>query len=167
MRRGHLTRLKPYERIPNHAAGFLTAGGILLGCLALIGCESGANEPPADPDAQIVITYPKGGETFYVNDSLHVKWALQGAGLTDVSSINIELSLDSGRTYATILGKSIAIDDAGFGDYAWKIPAAILKGGAPVALAGRKDLFFRVKEYNPSGPNQVAVMKKPFSISAR
>lgn len=162
-----MSYLKANARILNRAAGCCAAGGILIGCLAFSGCESAASEPPADPDAQIIITYPKGGETFFVNDSLHVKWSLQGAGLTDVSSINIELSLDSGRTFATILGKSIAIDDAGFGDYAWKIPAMIMRGGAAQPLAGRKDLFFRVKEYNPSGPNQVAVMKKPFAISAR
>ncbi len=162
-----MTHLKPYVGILNQAAGLFAAAGIILGGLAFSGCESGPNEPAADPNAQILITYPKGGETFYVDDSLHVKWALQGAGLTDISSINIELSLDSGRTFATILRKSISVDDAGFGDYAWKIPATIMKDGAAVPLAGRNDLFFRVKEYNPSSPNQVAVMKKPISISTR
>jgi hypothetical protein len=162
-----LAHKKSVNRILDHAAGFFAAGGIILGGLAFSGCETGANGPAADPDAQIIITHPVGGETFYVNDSLHVKWALQGAGYTDVSSINIELSLDSGKTFATILGRSIAIGEPGFGDYAWKIPATILKSGAALPLAGLRNLLFRVKEYNPSSPDQVAVMKKPFSISTR
>jgi hypothetical protein len=165
-----LAHRKSNLRTLKQAAVFCAAAGIILAGLALSACKddsSGTTEPPADPNAQILITYPKGGETFYVDDSLHIKWSLQGAGLTDVNSVNIELSMDSGMTFATILGKSIATGELNFGNYGWKIPATILKNGVAQPLAGHKDLFFRIKEYNPSSPNQVTVMKKPFSISTR
>lgn len=162
-----MKQLQPNPWILKLSIGFRAAAGTILAGLIFPACESGTIEPLGDPDAQILITHPKGGETFYVNDSLHVKWALQGDGLTDVNSVTIDLSIDSGRTFATILGKSISVTDPQFGDYAWKIPASIVKNGLAMPLTGHKDLFFRIKEYNPSSANQTSVMKKPFSISTR
>jgi hypothetical protein len=134
----------------------------------LIGCDSSASGPEADPDAQIIITSPVGGETFYIGDSLRVKWTLQGKGFEEVNSVNILISPDSGKTWVGMITKSLGSEgDDRWGDFGWYIPQTLLNLGVAYELKDNSKLLIKVMQYTPANVNQIAVTKKPFTIKAK
>lgn len=149
--------------------GFIGLGTIVLGLagLLLIGCGEETVAPPTDPDAEIVILSPKGGENFKVGTTQRIQWKLQGKGLTEVNAVNIELSPDSGKTWlGLLLTRSVALADPDWADYQWAIPAQLIRLGVSHDLVGNSKLLLRVMQYSTGDPNKITVMKKPFSISA-
>lgn len=131
----------------------------------LTGCGEETTSPPVDPDAQIVIVSPSGGETVKVGSILPIRWKLQGKGLEEVNAVNIEVSPDSGRNWIGLLRKSIALADPDWGDYRWTVPATLIKQGETYPLAGRTQVLLRVMQYTPK-PDQIAVLSKPLAIAA-
>lgn len=79
-------------------------GLILIALLQILtGCgEDGATAPTGNPDAQLVLLEPKGGETFHTGDSLWVRWKAQGKGLEEINSVAIGLSPDSGQSLRSV-----------------------------------------------------------------
>ncbi len=141
-------------------------GLILIAILQILtGCgEDGVTAPMGDPDAQLVLLEPKGGETFHTGDSLWVRWKAQGKGLEEINSVAIWLSPDSGQSWITIKNGSIAPADREWGRYGWKVPANILINGGPMALGGDR-ILIRVQDYqNVSDPNKTAVVPKPITV---
>lgn len=132
----------------------------------LIGCDDSPASPPTDPDAQIVLTSPKGGETFKVGTTVRIKWKLQGKGLDEVDGVNIEVSPDSGRSWVGLVNRSIGPDDSSWGDFGWPVPASLVHLGKAYALAGNSQLMARVMQYSTGDSNKIAVTRKPFSVAA-
>ena len=146
----------------------LIASGLVLLGLLLANCGSDSpTEAPADPNAQIVITSPLPGDVFYTGDSLRIKWKLQGNGLTDINSANIELSPDSGKTWIGLLNKSIGLDDPRWGNYAWLIPTDITHLGKTVSLSNDNVVLLKVMQYSTSDSNKIAILKLPITIKSR
>jgi hypothetical protein len=141
-------------------------GLILIGAAQiLIGCGEDAAGPAVDPDAQLILLEPKGGETFRVGDSVSVRWKAQGKGLEEISSVTVSFSPDSGSTWISLKNGSIAVGDAQWGDYGWRIPAEIAARGSTHALAGKTAVLFRVQDYtNVSDPHKSAVVARPIAI---
>ncbi len=134
----------------------------------LIACDNSSGPGEAvDPKAQIIIQYPKGGETFKVGDVVDIKWTTQGEGVTDVNAVNIEVSPDSGRTWATLLGRSVSLEDDYWGKYPWTVPESVTKLGVSYPMAGNAGLRIKISQYVTADTNKIAVMKKPFSVVAR
>ncbi|HKP97175.1 MAG TPA: hypothetical protein VJ385_15605 [Fibrobacteria bacterium] len=133
----------------------------------LAACDSKSTEPQTDPNDEIVIQSPRGGEAFRVGDTLRVKWTLQGKGLTEVNAVNISLSPDSGKTWVGLLKKSIGLDDSLWGNYPWAIPVAVTHLGTTYDLPASKGLFLQIMQYSTADTNKIAVTKKPFTVSAR
>jgi len=152
-----------------HRIGLLgVALGILYAGQLLNGCDSGsATEPAPDPNAEIVITSPKGGERLLIGDTLRLKWIVQGKGVDDVNAVNIELSPDSGKTWVGLINKSVPVDDVRWGDFPWKILPSVRHLGVDYDLAGDSHVMLRVMQYSTPDPNKIAVTKKPFSIAAK
>jgi hypothetical protein len=73
-----------------------------LGIFALsIGCNNSTNPPPT-PLKTLQIIYPVGGENFKVGDSVRVKWKIND--LTKISSVQVDLSIDSGKSFPINIG---------------------------------------------------------------
>lgn len=130
----------------------------------MIGCDKSEPTEPVDPDAQLAILEPTGGETYHVGDSLTVRWKAQGKGLEEINAVNIELSPDSGKIWVDLKGKSISIQDPSWGAFRWKIPTRITRLGTEYALAGRAGLLLRIKQYQTADKNQIAVTRKTITI---
>lgn len=135
-----------------------------LGGLVLTGCDSTDSGPEGDPNAEIVITSPRGGETFHVGDTLRVKWKAQGKGLTEVDAVNIEVSPDSGKTWLTVLTRSIGTRDANWGNYPWAIPATLERLAIVYTLTGNAKCMIKIMQYSTGDPNKIA-STKAFTIS--
>lgn len=141
--------------------------GLVLTVLAqlLTACGEDAAGPSGDPDAQVVLLEPRGGETFRVGDTLKVRWKLQGDGLTEISSVALWLSPDSGGTWILMKNASIAPADPDWGEYRWKIPANLPNRGTTLALAGSSKVLIRVQDYqNSSDPHKTALIPKPITV---
>jgi hypothetical protein len=129
-----------------------------------IGCSSEESAPVTvvETTAQIAVLAPAGGETYKPGDSLTVRWKLQGIGLEEVNSVNIEISPDSGKTWVTLLTGSIPKEDPHFGTFKWKI-LPMYKGGDYTA---NRKVRIRVMQYGSGNPDQIAVSNNTFSIIA-
>ncbi len=75
------------------------------------------------PDFYLTLLDPRGGLTYYANESINIKWASFG-----IDKIHLAYSLDSGMTY-TKIADSI---NATLGQYAWSIPSNIISKKAIV-----------------------------------
>ena len=138
---------------------------LALAVLAVIGCDSEPAGPEGDPDAEIVILSPKGGETWYVGDSVDIKWALQGRGIQEVNGVNLELSIDSGKAWLGLLKGSLPTTERG--SYRWGVPGSLVKLGVTYDLTAAAAIFLRISQYSTADPNKIVVSKKPFKIRAR
>jgi hypothetical protein len=150
--------------------GLAIGAAFLMACagLNLSGCDdSGSAADPGDPNAEIVIQNPTGGETFTVGQTVHIKWATQGQGATEVNAVNIEVTPDSGKSWATLLQKSVSVDDAQWGDFPWTIPDSVTRLGKSYALAGNNGLRIKISQYSTADTNKIVAMKKPFSVKAK
>ncbi|MBW8890152.1 MAG: hypothetical protein JF616_20550 [Fibrobacteres bacterium] len=153
-----LSRLKDFGRC---RLGLL----LLIAGPLLIACGGSSTGPAKDPDAQLLLLEPLGGETYHTGDSLHVRWKAQGKGVDEISSVTIFLSPDSGATWISLKSGSVGTEDAQWGDLAWKIPVTLSAKGIDFNLAARTHVLVKVQNYqNDSDPNQRAVTPKPFSI---
>jgi len=138
---------------------------LLIAGPILIACGDETSGPTTDPNAQLVLLEPGGGETFHIGDSLHVRWKAQGKGLTEISSVLISISLDSGATWASLKNRSIGTTEPEWSDYAWKIPATLSVAGVALDVAGRSKVLIRVQDYQDlSDANKRMVTPKTFSI---
>jgi hypothetical protein len=67
-------------------------------------------------------TFPAGGETFRVGDTLRVKWVTDGF----ISSAGIQFSPDSGRSWIPVTRRSsVNLGQPDWGDYPWVIPDSL------------------------------------------
>ncbi|HLP42884.1 MAG TPA: hypothetical protein VK465_15350, partial [Fibrobacteria bacterium] len=99
-----------------------------------MGCGEETTSPPVDPNAQIVLLSPSGGERLQVGGTVHIRWKLQGKGLEEVNAVNIEVSPDSGKLWIGLLNRSIGLNDSAWGDFAWTVPATLPKLGQVISL---------------------------------
>ena len=110
------------------SVSFWVGCGMILTGQSFISCQSSPAAPVdiVDPNAEISILAPKGGETFSIGDTLWVKWKLVGKGVDEVNAVNIQLSPDSGKTWIELFAKSIPLGDAKWGNAPWKILPELL-----------------------------------------
>lgn len=139
--------------------GLAWAGAYLDACNS-----STAPVVEADPNAEIVILAPTGGERITIGDTLRIKWKIQGKGIDEVNAVNIELSPDSGRTWVELLTKSIGIDDPLWRNYPWPVLNQVVRLGVPFNLANNDKVLLKIMQYSTSDTNKIATTKKPFSI---
>ena len=134
----------------------------------LNGCGESETGPKTDPNAQIILQEPVGGEHYAVGDSLRIRWKLQGDGVAEISSVKLLLSPDSGKTWILMVNKSIAVGDKGWADYKWKIEAGITNLGITHVLAGNDKVMLRIQDYtNTSDPNKKSETAKAIVINAK
>jgi hypothetical protein len=134
----------------------VSAVAVLAGLLCLRCSEPDADACP-DDGKQILLTYPKGGETFRIGDSLRVKWKLCNAGLTEINAVDPMLSPDSGKTWCFLQQSSIPVGDRSFGNYAWKIPDSIGLQGRWFSLKNNSKCRIKVEQYTPLSDSQVSI----------
>jgi hypothetical protein len=148
------------NRFPSRAFPLsrLAAGAFLLAGLLYPGCSQPEEENACPGDGtQILLTSPKGGETFKIGDSLHVKWKLCNSGPIDINAVDPMLSPDGGTTWCYLKQNSIPIGAAGFGDYAWKIPDSITLQGEWFQLKGNAKCRIKVEQYSTYDAKQISI----------
>src|SRR3954470_13573445 len=102
------------------------ASGFLLAALLFQSCSQPEEENACPGDGtQILLTSPKGGETFKIGDTLRVKWKLCNTGSAEINAVDPMISPDGGTTWCFLKQNSIPAGDASFGNYAWKIPDSV------------------------------------------
>ncbi len=70
----------------------------------------------------IAIKSPAGADQYRVGDTLHVRWATDGA----ITSIGIQFSPDAGKHWIPVTRRaSINLGQPSWGDYAWAIPDSL------------------------------------------
>jgi hypothetical protein len=80
----------------------------LLGLFALsIGCNNSTNPPPTPP-GPLQLLHPTGGETFKVGQAVTVQWKINDS--TQLSTVEVDLSIDSGKTFLSIFDHSFPLD---------------------------------------------------------
>jgi hypothetical protein len=135
-----------------------TLGFVVLAGLLLTRCsepDKGADSAACPQDGtQILLTAPRGGETFHVGDSLRVKWKLCNAGLNEINAVDLLLSPDSGDTWCYMRVSSLPVGAANFGDYAWKIPDSIELQGEWFQLRNNARCRIRVEQYSTADDRQ-------------
>ena len=143
---------RAFPSAPYAASAVLLAGLLYLGC-------SQPEEENACPDdgTQILLTSPKGGESFRVGDSLHVKWKLCNSGSIEINAVDPMLSPDGGTTWCYLKLNSIPVGAAGFGDYAWKIPDSIGLQGEWFRLRGNPKCRVKVEQYSTADAKQRSI----------
>ncbi len=126
--------------------------GLALATFSVSAC--GGSDPTGPVDtSQILVSAPKGGETFKVGQTLYVKWKLQGKGITDIASVDVSLSPDNGKRWQLLVTNSIVPSDPTWGNFPYVIPDSIkIVGGGMVSLKNNSECRIRVKQYNSSDP---------------
>jgi hypothetical protein len=109
------------------------------------------SRPYTGPVSKIIITAPAGGETYYLGDSLHVRWIYRHFD----HMVYCEISTDNGKSYSMLSVKAFAHTDTN-GYMAWKIPmdSSMITNQARI----------RVRDY-PPGVN--ACVSNMFSIDGQ
>ncbi len=133
--------------------------------LSISGCNSSATGPtgPADT-SEILLVFPKGGESFKIGSTLIVKWTEQGQGKTDVNAVDIQLSPDDGKTWINLNQRSITPVDAQWENFSWLIPDTVnyLRTGK-FALANNAKCRIKVDEYTK--PSVIYERSNDFTIT--
>ncbi len=145
----------------------LLLGALFITGFTFISCNSTTEViAPTNPDAEIIIQNPLGGETFKVGDSLHIKWKTVGKGVDEISSVTVDLSPDSGKTWISLKSNgSVGTQDANWGNFGWLIPSekSYLTKTFPLTTGNN---FIRIQGYNQgSDKNKTAILARPFTIA--
>ena len=124
---------------------------VILGFISLpdTGCKSDVAGPnPADTTKPVDLTkplnilYPKGGETYKVNQTVRVRWQINDS--TKIGSVRIDLSLDRGKTFPiTFISPSGGSFSRNITQYDWKIENASISDSCVI----------KVREYNEGSLN--------------
>jgi len=104
--------------------------------------------PYSGPVAKIIVTNPKGGETFHIGDTVHVRWTYKNPR----AQVFADISVDGGKSYELI---SPTAFPASVSSYDWKIPV-----GADSLISQQASIM--IEEYPPFNVNGVS---KTFSIA--
>lgn len=148
-----------------HSIRSVSVPGLLIACQLLSGCGEDSSGPAVDSEAELILQSPKGGEIYDVGDTLSVRWQARGKGLEEIHSVVVQISPDSGENWAFLKNGSVAREDAEWGEYRWKIPAAVTIKGTVFGLAGATRVLIRVQDYvNTADAHKLAVLDKPVSI---
>ncbi len=97
--------------------------------------------------SSITVTAPNGGETWYANQSRNITWTSSGF----TGNVKIELSIDSGASWSTV----IAASTANTGAYSWTVPA----------LTPLPKTNCRIRISNASGGTPLDVSNANFTIA--
>lgn len=83
-------------------------------------------------EPSIALTYPAGGETFQVGETVTIRWNAAG-----VTNVNIGFTTDpTGQTYDYLIGTNI---DASLGQYQWTVPNSITVTGTIIVVKTGSD----------------------------
>jgi hypothetical protein len=138
---------------------------LLTACQFLTACGDDTAGPAGNPDAELVLLEPKGGESFHVGDSLRIRWKAQGKGLEEINSATVQLSPDSGSTWIQLKNGSIGTGDEQWGNFAWKIPSEMDVRDTTFTFAGMDKVLIRVQDYaDISDPDKTATTTRPIAI---
>jgi hypothetical protein len=99
-------------------------------CMAFMAgsCDNGNG-----PAAAFALTYPEGGETFYVGDAVTVTWTLT----SDIAGIVIAVSKDGGKSpYNPIIEGQV---DAPATSYTWVIPDTMVSTACKMRIWAYND----------------------------
>jgi hypothetical protein len=140
------------------SAAALFAG---LAAFAFTACDS-TDSPPASTGL-ITLTSPKGGETFKVGETVHIKWTVKVDDKAP-NAVDPQVSLDTGKTWLN-LRQSIPDNSAMWGDFPWLVDSVKHTSLQKIPLAGKKVLL-RVEQYSTSLPEQRSTLTKLISITA-
>ncbi|MEO7426497.1 MAG: hypothetical protein ABI036_15015 [Fibrobacteria bacterium] len=140
---------------------------LLIGVLTLAACDSGTGSGPVtDPDAELLLLAPIGGEKLFIGDTLRVKWALQGKGVDEVNAVNVLLSPDSGVTWIN-LTPSLTPVDPNWAKFPWLVQESITHLGISHSLKSNAKILFKIMQYSTADANKIAVTKKTLTIASK
>lgn len=152
--------------VGKHSVWYL--GAILVVSFTLAACDSGTStQPVTDPDAELLLLAPVGGEKLFIGDTLTVKWALQGHGVDEVNAVNVLLSPDSGATWINLTPSITPADLLIWTKFPWPVKESITHLGITHPLKDNAKILFKIMQYSTADANKIAVTKKTLTIAAK
>jgi hypothetical protein len=137
-----------------------------LAAMALGACDDSSSPTQSSSTARIVFKSPAAGQTYHVGDSLKVTWTTHDDPNDPFSAVDISLSPDGGKTWASIAGSSIGINSTKWEKFAWKITNKLYVQAKndSVPLAGSTECKVKVEQYSTQDPDKI-VTSAAFTIS--
>ncbi len=148
----------------------------MLSSLALGACnKNDSGTAAADPNAMITLTKPLGGETYHVGDTLRVGWTVKTDPSDQITSVDVVLSPDSGKTwvylpYGPLQNRTGSITPLSpyWNKFAWAVTESLYVAGtnSKIKLAGNAHCLVRVEDYdNPNLATRHATTPSYITIS--
>ncbi len=159
--------MKYYNNHKIKFSGLFFVGSFFITVMSFMACNSTTEAvAPGNPNAEIIIQSPVGGETFKVGDTLHIKWKTVGKGEAEISSVKVLLSPDSGKTWLSLKSSgSVGTQDPEWGNFPWLITAEKSSLGKTYPLTTGNNLI-RIGGYNQDAdPNKNVTIARPFTIA--
>ncbi|MGD9200076.1 MAG: T9SS type A sorting domain-containing protein [Chitinispirillia bacterium] len=127
----------------------------------------------------LTVLKPNGGEEYYMGDTVYILW--KAADESKISSVAIELSTNSGRTWNILNTFSIAPDDSAWGKYLWVVSDdlkyfntrnSILSDSCKIKIRDYQfpaykdvsDSIFSIKDYKTVNNDKSRAHRKIFQI---
>jgi hypothetical protein len=151
------------DSIKKNRSVTLAAAALLAGLAAYSFTACDSTDSPASTGL-ITLTSPKGGETFVMGETVHIKWTVKVDDKAP-NAVDPQLSLDTGKTWLNIRSGSIPDNSILWGDFPWLVDSVKVSGTAKVSLAG-KAVLVRVIQYNTLDPKQISALTKLITITA-
>ncbi len=96
------------------------------------------------PPKLVTLHSPGQGETYWVGDTLHVKWTTD---TSEVKQVDLKVSVDGGLSFHYIVNTSIWITDSEWSDFEWVIPETLYTSDGPVYMVS-DEVEIMVIEYS-------------------
>jgi len=100
----------------------------------------------------IRLTYPLGGESFKVGDTLPITWITKSNSPDPVDAVDVMISPDSGKTWAYLRSSSIPPDSPDWGRFPWIVADSISMLGKKTNIVGNPGVCVRVEQYSSPDP---------------
>ncbi|MGA2506647.1 MAG: hypothetical protein ABSF80_04130 [Chitinispirillaceae bacterium] len=112
---------------------------LVLSC-TLICCKNSTSPTPTPPAGPLQITYPVGGETLHIGDSIQITWT---ADSSKFGQVDVFVSTDGGATYnfSYPLNSNGSIN-SGVGTFGWKIGSE-----SPTPVSPSNNCKIRLQDY--------------------
>jgi hypothetical protein len=100
----------------------------------------------------IRLTYPLGGESFKVGDTLPITWTVKDDPANPVDAVDVMASPDSGKTWAYLRPGSILPESPSWERVPWIVPESLSVFGNKTGLVGNPGVCIRVEQYSTPDP---------------
>ncbi len=103
----------------------------------------------------IRLTYPLGGESIKVGDSVRITWTVKDDPTDPVNAVDVMITADSGKLWAYLRSQgSITPDSPQWGNFIWKVTDSVSSSGLKMNLVDNPGVSIKVEQYSSQDPKK-------------